>query len=56
MKIIRLLLILLMPLSANAEWVFVSDDSIGNKFYIDLTSVKIKKTVVCVQNVFIFFS
>ena len=46
MKIIRLLLILLMPLSANAEWVFVSDDSIGNKFYIDLTSVKIKKTVV----------
>jgi hypothetical protein len=46
MKNIRFLLILLVSFSANAEWVFVSDDSIGNKFYIDLSSIKIKKTVI----------
>jgi len=46
MKIIRLLLVLLMPFSAHAEWVLVSDDTIGNKFYIDLDSIKIKKTII----------
>ena len=46
MKIIKILFILLIPLSAHAEWVYVNEDSAGVKIYIDFNSIKNNKRIV----------